>query len=431
MGNLRENSEKKIHILENIHEFSEYEREKKIKWISHRINQCIKMANNKSSFYKQMYKAINIDDFEFEANWDMIPYIDSTILEKQTLESRMIAEMDEVLRYHEGICRSKTLLYSEDNWFEENITLACNLLRICAKGDIAAISLPYELAALAQSYDRAFELIGVPIISCGIQNENCSWQRLLEILTKCKISVLVCSFTRALLIANELKEAGLDVKKTLFLKKIILTGEMNNDEKRKKIHQIYGCDVISVTTIEGVGIVSASTGKEEYIFENMFYAEIVDLVTEESEQVRGELVITSLCNNVTPLIKYKTGILAQLCQKNDGVEIKYMGEIVKQQSSTQRKCWDSIADELEKAILKSDAYGLLYRIVFNNDYITVYSDIKNGYSLEELSKQIKENIPEIVHNKVKVLELNKFEREKYLELLKNSIRPSCEKIVYE
>jgi phenylacetate-CoA ligase len=124
-------------------------------------------------------------------------------------------------------------------------------------------------------------------------------------------TVLCCTPSYALNLAEELQHAGIDPK-TLKLRVGFFGAEPWSEQMRKEIEarmDLVALDLYGLTEIIGPGVSSECRERRGlHIFEDHFLVEIVDPVTLEPlpPGQRGELVFTTLTKEATPVIRYRT-----------------------------------------------------------------------------------------------------------------------------
>lgn len=149
-------------------------------------------------------------------------------------------------------------------------------------------------------------LIGANIIPISGGNT----QRQLTIMQDFKATVLTCTPSYALYLAEAGRESGVDFSK-LALRVGFFGAEPWSEEMRKEIEaklHLQALDIYGLTEIIGPGVAQECSYQEGlHIFEDHFYPEIVDpetgVVLPDGE--KGELVITTLTKEGTPVIRYR------------------------------------------------------------------------------------------------------------------------------
>ncbi|MDR2536247.1 MAG: phenylacetate--CoA ligase [Treponema sp.] len=136
-------------------------------------------------------------------------------------------------------------------------------------------------------------------------------QRQLMVMQSFGSTILTCTPSYALFMAEEAEEAGIDLK-TLPLKKGCFGAEPWSENMRREIEEHYGMnayDIYGLTEIIGPGVAFECEVKDGlHINEDLFYPEIIDPETGKvlPEGEKGELVFTTLTKEGTPLLRYRT-----------------------------------------------------------------------------------------------------------------------------
>jgi phenylacetate-CoA ligase len=111
------------------------------------------------------------------------------------------------------------------------------------------------------------------------------------------------------------KELGIDIKQ-LGLRQVIALGESWSEAYKKRVESEYGVQFRAIYGSVDAGLVSAECEAREgmHTFLDLCSVEVIDPETEEvlNPGEEGELVITLLWNEATPIIRYRTGDMASL-----------------------------------------------------------------------------------------------------------------------
>jgi phenylacetate-CoA ligase len=124
-------------------------------------------------------------------------------------------------------------------------------------------------------------------------------------------TILTCTPSYALYMAEEARDAGIDLKK-LPLNKGCFGAEPWSENMRKEIEERYDMkayDIYGLTEIIGPGVAFECEAQDGlHINEDLFYPEIIDPATGKVLPVgeKGELVFTTLTKEGTPLLRYRT-----------------------------------------------------------------------------------------------------------------------------
>jgi phenylacetate-CoA ligase len=135
--------------------------------------------------------------------------------------------------------------------------------------------------------------------------------RQVKIMQDFKTTVLACTPSYSLLIAEVGKEMGVDFSK-MPLKVGFFGAESWSDAMRKEIEEklhILALDIYGLTEIIGPGVAAECEQKQGlHIFEDHFYPEIINPDTGEVLPYgqKGELVFTTITKEGSPVIRYRT-----------------------------------------------------------------------------------------------------------------------------
>lgn len=147
----------------------------------------------------------------------------------------------------------------------------------------------------------------------------------LRILMENEATVLCCTPTYALRLAEVAGQEGIDLKGNK-LRKIIVAGEPGGsiESTRKRLEEAWDAQVFDHHGMTEVGPVTYQwEGKANHlkVMEEAYYAEVIkpgtnDPVTEGEE---GELILTALGRTGSPLIRYRTGDLVRPQRHEEGL----------------------------------------------------------------------------------------------------------------
>ena len=142
-------------------------------------------------------------------------------------------------------------------------------------------------------------------------------KRQIEIMQDFGTTVMIFTPSYGLYLAEEIVEEGLNTK-DLDFKAIGFGAEMWTEEMRQNIEKRYNApayNIYGLTEIIGPGV-GLECGEQDglHIFEDHFYPEIIDSETLETlpEGEKGELVLTTLTREGTPLIRFRTKDITRL-----------------------------------------------------------------------------------------------------------------------
>jgi phenylacetate-coenzyme A ligase PaaK-like adenylate-forming protein/ABC-type branched-subunit amino acid transport system ATPase component len=173
--------------------------------------------------------------------------------------------------------------------------------------DRVQIAVGYGVWTAGMGFQLGVEKLGAMAVPLGPGNVDMHCEFLVDL----QSTVLCCTASMGLLMAEEVHKRGL--KDKINLKKIIYGSERSSVSMRRKISELFGgvelFDIPGMTELYGPG-----TGIEcrdhdcIHYWADYYILEILDPDTLEPvpEGEWGEMVITTLCKEAAPLIRYRT-----------------------------------------------------------------------------------------------------------------------------
>ncbi len=175
------------------------------------------------------------------------------------------------------------------------------------KGDIVQNGYAYGLFTGGLGVHYGARRIGANVIPISSGNT----QRQVMMMRDFKSTVLTCTPSYALYLAEAAKDEGVDFA-SLPLKVGCFGAEPWSDNMRVEIEaklNVDAYDIYGLTEIIGPGVSHECEAKNGlHISEDLFYPEIIDPATGKvlPDGQKGELVFTTLTKEGTPLIRYRT-----------------------------------------------------------------------------------------------------------------------------
>ncbi len=185
-----------------------------------------------------------------------------------------------------------------------------------SRSDIVHNAYGYGLFTGGLGVHYGARLIGANVIPVSGGNTA----RQLAILQDFKSTVLTCTPSYSLYLAEAAQEQGLDFKNTS-LRVGLFGAEPWSEGMRKEIEEklrLKALDIYGLTEIIGPGVASECECQDGlHICEDLFYPEIIDPESEEvlPDGQKGELVITTLTKEGTPVLRYRTRDITYLNHK--------------------------------------------------------------------------------------------------------------------
>jgi len=177
----------------------------------------------------------------------------------------------------------------------------------CTKEDVFQNMISYGLFTGGLGFHAGAEEVGMLVIPSGSGNTARQFRLMQDFGT----TVLHSTPSFLLHLESKMQEEGLKRKNFIF-KRAFAGAEPYSEDTRKRIEELLKIDVFNsygLSEMNGPGVAFECQCKNGlHIWEDGYIAEIVDPETLEPvpEGGRGELVLTILCREATPILRYRT-----------------------------------------------------------------------------------------------------------------------------
>ncbi len=181
------------------------------------------------------------------------------------------------------------------------------------RDDVAQIAFDYGIFADGFGFHYGAERVGASVIPTSAAR----MAHQLDIMRDYRSTVLIAPPSVGRSLAEHLAAEGLEAK-DLFLRVGIFSAELWGEQERRELEarlMIRAADAYGVGEVMGPGVAGECAERAGlHVQEDHFYAEVVDPASGRPLPVgeRGELVLTTLTREASPLIRYRTGDLTRL-----------------------------------------------------------------------------------------------------------------------
>lgn len=239
-------------------------------------------------------------------------------------------------------------------------------------------------------------------------------KRQIEIMQDFGTTVMIFTPSYGLYLAEEIEEEGIDTKDMGF-KAIGFGAEMWTEEMRRKIEKRFNApayNIYGLTEIMGPGVgLECSAQDGLHIFEDHFYPEIIDPETFETleDGQKGELVLTTLTREGTPLLRFRTKDVTKLTRgKCECGRTLVRMERIKGRTDDMMKIRgvSVFPSQIEKALLRIDGVEPHYQIIVTRPHLMDEMEVRVEASEDLFSDEIKElvgirqKIEQYIHNEI-------------------------------
>ena len=276
-------------------------------------------ATGNSPYYKKKLGDAGCDPRDIKGLDDLtaLPFTDKQDFIDDYPFPLRAAPMSDVVRIHGSsgtTGKRKILCYTAndvDNW--ANIFARCYELGGVTREDRVQLAVGYGLWTAGVGFQNGCERLGATALPLGPANVDMHLDMMLDLQT----TVFCSTASMALLMAEEIEKRNLNSQ--LALKTIILGAERHSLSMRERIQEITGVahihDIYGMTELYGPGTgLDCTEHTGIHYWADHFIFEIIDPITLKPvpEGEEGELVVTTLKKEGTPLIRYRTHDVTRL-----------------------------------------------------------------------------------------------------------------------
>ncbi|GHV85040.1 phenylacetate-coenzyme A ligase [Spirochaetia bacterium] len=177
----------------------------------------------------------------------------------------------------------------------------------CTKADVFQNMITYGLFTGGLGFHAGGEEVGMLVIPSGAGNTTRQFRLMQDFGT----TVVHATPSFLLHVESKMKEEGVR-RDSLALKRAFAGAEPYSEDTRRRIEELLAIDVYNsygLSEMNGPGVAFECQCKNGlHLWEDGYIAEIInpDTLEPAAEGERGELVLTVLCREATPILRYRT-----------------------------------------------------------------------------------------------------------------------------
>jgi len=279
-----------------------------------RLQALVARLHERVPLYRERLVAAGITAASLKTLADLrrLPFTTSADLRDSYPAGLLAVPMDQALRLHTSsgtTGRPKALFFSPRD--------VDNAAELCARSfvatgvtsrDVFQNMMTYGLFTGALVAHYGAEKVGCLVIPAGPGNS----EKQLALMQDFGTTTVHLTPSFALYFADFLDEKGPDARKPLKLRRAFVGAEPYSIETRDKIEQGLGVEVFNsygLSEMNGPGVAFECVERAGmHLWEDHFILEVIDPKTEEPlpDGEPGELVLTTLCREAMPLLRYRT-----------------------------------------------------------------------------------------------------------------------------
>ena len=286
----------------------------------HRLQETVRRVAANVPFYRQKFAELDVqpDDIRSLADVRRLPFTTSADLRLNYPTGLLAVPYDATLRLHTSsgtTGKPKALFFSRRD--------VDNAAELCARSFVMTGITPKDVFQNMMTYGMftgalvthyGAEKIGCLVIPSGPGNS----ERQLMLMRDFRTTFVHLTPSYGLYLSTFLEKHGVDPRRDLALRKAFVGAEPYTEETRRKIEEGLGVDVYNsygLSEINGPGVAFECMHKPGmHLWEDHFLIEIINPATGEPapDGEPGELVLTTLCREAMPLLRYRTRDITSL-----------------------------------------------------------------------------------------------------------------------
>ena len=292
---------------------------------SERLIKTVKRVYENVPFYRKKFAEADIDPSDIKSVDDLhrLPFTTKQDLRDNYPYGLFAAPMEDIVRIHasSGTTGKMTVVSYTKNDIEmwAGLIARCLSMAGATKNDIIHNCYGYGLFTGGLGIHFGAEKLGATVIPVSGGNS----QRQIKIMQDFGSTVLTCTPSYALNLAETMKEMGVKIS-DLKLKAGLFGAEPWSESMRRDIEKLWGIDALDIyglSEIMGPGVANECLEKNGlHVFEDHFIPEIIDSATGKAAApgARGELVFTTITKEGIPLIRYRTKDITRIIPEKCG-----------------------------------------------------------------------------------------------------------------
>jgi phenylacetate-CoA ligase len=276
-------------------------------------------AYHGSSLYRKKMDGAHVEPKDIRSLGDLqrLPFTTADDLKEDYPFPLLCVPLDKVVRIHASsgtTGKRKILCYTQKDIHDwANMFARCYEMAGLTQEDRVQIAVGYGLWTAGAGFQLGCERFGAMVIPVGPGNRDMHC----EVMVDLQSTVFCCTASMGLLMAEEIQRRNLTDK--IAVKKMIFGAERHSETMRKTTEASFGIeesfDIPGLTELYGPGTgLECQRHEAIHYWADYYILEIINPETLEPLPAgeTGEMVVTTLCKEAVPLIRYRTRDLTYL-----------------------------------------------------------------------------------------------------------------------
>jgi phenylacetate-CoA ligase len=285
-----------------------------------KLKELVKYCYENSSFYRKKFDNVGLKPTDIQTLDDLkkIPFTIKTDLKDNYPYGMVTTKPEEIVEIHASSGTTGNPIvgaYTKndmDVWSE--LMARCLYTAGSRKQDIIHVSYGYGLFTGGLGMHYGIQKLGARVVPAS----GGMTQRQIKLMKDLGTTILACTPSFAVYLAETMVQEGVNPRKDLKLKRGIFGAEPWSDKIRERIEQEMGIeafDIYGLTELCGPGVsVECEEHSGLHIWEDHFIVETINPDTGEvlAPGAEGELVFTTLTKMGMPMLRYRTRDISKL-----------------------------------------------------------------------------------------------------------------------
>jgi phenylacetate-CoA ligase len=287
------------------------------------LHETVRRVAAQVPFYQQKLAELGLDPADIQSLEDLrrLPFTTNADLRATYPRGLVAVPPGQLLRLHTSsgtTGKPKALFFSRKDVDNAAELIARSMVMTgVTEEDIFQNKMTYGMFTGALVMHYGAEKVGCLVIPAGPGNS----EKQLLLMQDFRSTVIHITPSFALYFASYLESKGIDPRRDLALRKAFVGAEPYTEETRRKIEKALHVEVYNsygLSEMNGPGVAFECAQKHGmHLWEDHFIPEIVDPQTGEPlpDGQRGELVLTTLCREAMPILRYRTRDITSLIRE--------------------------------------------------------------------------------------------------------------------
>jgi phenylacetate-CoA ligase len=277
-------------------------------------------AAYRADYYRRVFDRLNLTPESIRSldQLSMLPLSSKDDLRSGRPEQFLAVPLEKVVRVHvsSGTTGTPTAIYHTqadiDNWAD--LVARCLAMVGVTPSDVFQNMVGYGLFTGGLGLHYGAERLGTTVIPVGVGNSR----RQINLMKQFSTTLIHIIPSYALQLLDKFVESGVDPKTDIKLRLAVIGAEPHTESTRRRIETAYGIKAINsygLSEMNGPGVAFECLGQEGlHVWEDNYLLEVLNPETLEpvTDGDVGEIVMTTLCREAMPLIRYRTRDLARV-----------------------------------------------------------------------------------------------------------------------